>query len=150
VASQGAYTSPAARLENYVMGRDTFLFSPTGGMKTGPKYLAKHMIAQINGGTVDGVRILTPESVTAMQTPHREDMGYGLAIRTVDNLVEGVTLKGHTGSAYGLYSAMFFCPEKKFGFIMMTNGYPEKKNENDFLTIQADVINAMYDIFIKE
>jgi len=150
VASRGVYGSPAAGLENYVKGRNTFLFSPTGGMKTAPKYLARHMMVQMNGGTVDGVQVLKPESVATMQTPLREDVQYGFATRTVNNLVEGVTLKGHTGSAYGLFSAMFFCPEKKFGFIMMTNGYPEKKSANDFLTIQTDVINALYDIFIKE
>jgi len=147
VASQ-AYTSPAARLENYVLGRNAFIFSPTGGMKATPKDLAKHLLVQINGGTYNGVQILKPESVAAMQTPHRDDSNYGFGISTVTNLVEGVTLKGHTGSAYGLFSAMFFCPEEKFGIIMMTNGYPAERNENNFMTIQADIINALYDVFI--
>jgi D-alanyl-D-alanine carboxypeptidase len=31
-------------------------------------------------------------------------------------------LRGHTGSAYGLYSAMFFNPKKKYGFVVITNG----------------------------
>jgi len=154
IESPDAYRSRAAELENYVMGRTTPIFSPTGGMKLAPKDLAKHMLVQINQGTWNGIQILKPESVAAMQTPYEYADGrvgeYGFAISTSSKLIEGETMKGHTGSAYGLYSAMFFEPEKKFGFVMMTNGYQAKRGENGFLTIQSDVINALYDIFIKD
>ena len=152
VESTDAYRSRAAELENYTMGYTTPIFSPTGGMKIAPKDLAKHMLVQINQGTWNGVQILKPESVAAMQTPFEypgKTENYGFAITTTAKLIEGETLKGHTGSAYGLYSAMFFEPEKKFGFIMMTNGCPETRSDNGFLTIQSEVINALYDIFIK-
>ena len=153
--SPAAYRSRAEALENYVMGRTTPIFSPTGGMKIAPKDLAKHMLVQMNQGSWNGVRILSPQSVAAMQTPYafsdgREGSSYGFAIRTTDQLIEGEILKGHTGSAYGLFSAMFFEPEKKFGFIMMTNGCPAVRVENGFLAIQSDVINALYQIFIKK
>lgn len=151
-----AYASRKEQLGEYVWGRSTPLFSPTGGMKIAPKDLAKHMLIQMNKGTYDGVQILKPESVQAMQTPYEyegkilEDH-YGFAILTTDKLINGEVLKGHTGSAYGLYSAMFFEPEKKFGIIMMTNGCCNTtRGADDFLTIQSDVINALYDIFIKE
>ena len=151
-----AYAPRKEQIESgYTMGRTTPIFSPTGGMKIAPKDLAKHMLVQINGGTYDGITILKPESVTAMQTPYQYESqnledDYGFAIRTTDKLIAGETLKGHTGSAYGLYSAMFFEPQKKFGIIMMTNGSPATKGENGFLTIQSDVINALYDVFIRE
>lgn len=151
-----AYAPRKEQIENgYAMGRTTPVFSPTGGMKLAPKDLARHMLIQINSGTYEDVKILSPESVKAMQTPYQyqgenlED-SYGFAIRTTDKLIAGEVLKGHTGSAYGLYSAMFFEPEKKFGIIMMTNGSTAQRGENGFLTIQSDAINALYDIFIKE
>jgi len=154
VASPDAYRSRAAEIEDYVMGRTTPIFSPTGGMKLAPKDLAKHMLVQINQGTWNGVQILKPESVAAMQTPYEYADGrvgeYGFAITTSSRLIEGEVMKGHTGSAYGLYSAMYFEPEKKFGFVMMTNGCPAKRSDNGFLTIQSDVINALYRIFIRE
>lgn len=150
-----AYAPRAEQIENdYVLGRTTPVFSPTGGMKIAPKDLARHMLVQINGGTYDGVEILKPESVKAMQTPYQyegqnlED-DYGFALKVNDKLIAGEMLVGHTGSAYGLYSAMFFSPEKKFGIIMMTNGSIVKRGENGFLTIQSDAINVLYDIFIK-
>jgi len=152
VESPDAYRSRAAELENYIMGHTAPIFSPTGGMKIAPKDLAKHMLIQINYGSWNGVQILKPESVTAMQTPFEypeKTVDYGFAITTTTKLIDGETLKGHTGSAYGLYSAMFFEPEKKFGFIMMTNGCPAERNDNGFMTIQSEVINALYKIFIK-
>ncbi len=154
VWSPDAYKSRAKEIaEGYVMGRSTPLFSPTGGMKIAPQDLAKHMLVQMNGGTYEGVQILKPESVTAMQTPYQYEgmtKDYGFALETTKKLIEGETLVGHTGSAYGVYSAMFFEPQKKFGIIMMTNGYPMKRADNGFITIQTDVINALYDIFIRE
>ncbi len=151
-----AYAPRKEQIENdYVLGRSTPIFSPTGGMKIAPKDLAKHMLIQMNAGTYDGVTILKPESVKAMQTPyqyegHNLEEDYGFALKVTDKLIAGETLVGHTGSAYGLYSAMFFSPEKKFGIVMMTNGSILKRGENGFLTIQSDAINALYDVFIKE
>jgi hypothetical protein len=57
-------------------------------------------------------------------------------------------MTGHTGSAYGLFSAMFFEPQKGFGFVMITNGY-DPKYEDGFTVIQRDVIRALYDVFVK-
>jgi hypothetical protein len=60
-------------------------------------------------------------------------------------------MTGHTGGAYGLVSAMYFNPAGKFGFIMMCNGYDSTipRCDNGFTRIQSDVINALYDIFIR-
>jgi hypothetical protein len=41
---------------------------------------------------------------------------------------------------------MFFEPNKKFGAAMMTNGAVPKEGKNKIL---ADVINAMYQVFMK-
>jgi CubicO group peptidase (beta-lactamase class C family) len=171
VASPEAYQSRAAGLENYTLGRSAIIFSPTGGMKIAPKDLAKHMLVQMNGGVCDGVSILTPQSVALMQTPYLsqtltfappptvvsstssgllEGDSYGFALGATDKLIQGETLKGHTGSSYGLYSAMYFNPDKRYGMIMMTNGYPLQRDQDGFITIQVDVMRALHEIFIKE
>jgi len=164
VESPAAYRSRAAELENYVLGRSAAIFSPTGGMKMAPKDLAKQMLVQMNQGVWEGVEILKPRSVEAMQTPYIYPDGragdYGFAITTTPDLIQGEILRVHIGSAYGLYSAMYVNAEKKFGFVMMTNGYPPANTNgsplvdhpeevNNFLTIQSEVINALYRIFIK-
>ena len=165
IESPGAYRSRAAEIENYTMGRSAVIFSPTGGMKMAPKDLAVQMLVQMNQGTWNGVQILQPQSIAAMQAPYDYLDGrvgdYGFAITTTPDLIQGETLRGHTGSAYGLFSAMYFEPDKKFGFVMMTNGYPAKHTNgtpltdhpeevNNFLTIQTEAINALYKIFIKK
>jgi hypothetical protein len=99
-------------------------------------------------GKYEGVRIISKKSAKVMQTKISEEEGYGLAIRTVADLIPGKIMKGHTGSAYGLYSMMFFHPKEKFGIVVITNGcIPIYKNGyNDFL---ANATNILYNNFIK-
>jgi len=76
---------------------------------------------------------------------------YCLALKRTTNLIPGEELTGHTGSAYGLYSAMFFEPEKKFGLVMMTNGTTRDyaRYVDDFAPVQRDVLRILYKVFIK-
>lgn len=117
-----AYASRSEEIKNYVAGYSTPLFSPTGGVKIGSQDLARYMTMHMNFGTYQGKNIISRKSAKNMQRVIATDAGYGLAISTVDTIIPEVTLKGHTGSAYGLYSAMFFNPKKKYGFVVITNG----------------------------
>lgn len=117
-----AYASRNEEIKNYVAGYSTPIFSPTGGVKIGAQDLARYMIMHMNLGTYQGKKIISRKSAKNMQRVIATDAGYGLAISTVDTIIPEVPLKGHTGSAYGLYSAMFFNPKKKYGFVVITNG----------------------------
>ena len=59
-------------------------------------------------GTYKDGRIITKKSSKLMQTPLSVDENYGLALENTTKMVDGISLVGHTGSAYGLFSAMFF------------------------------------------
>ncbi|MDD3843651.1 MAG: serine hydrolase [Bacteroidales bacterium] len=152
--STSAYISRADVIDSaYVMGYSTPVFSPTGGMKISAYDLARYMSMHMNKGTdpVSGAVIISPESSSLMQKPvieTGEGEHYCLALRTTENLIPGELMTGHTGSAYGLFSAMFFEPQKGFGFVMITNGY-DPKYEDGFTVIQRDVIRALYDVFVK-
>jgi len=117
-----AYESKLIDPATYVLGYSTPLFSPTGGMKISVPDLAKYMIMHMNLGEFKKVRLITEESSKAMQTPVFEDKNYGLGLRQTVTLLPDILLKGHTGSAYGLYSGMFFNPEEKYGFVVVSNG----------------------------
>jgi len=117
-----AYESKLIDPATYVLGYSTPLFSPTGGMKISAPDLAKYMIMHMNLGEFKKVRLITEESSKAMQTPVFEDKNYGLGLRQTITLLPDILLKGHTGSAYGLYSGMFFNPEEKYGFVVVSNG----------------------------
>jgi len=143
-----AYASPAARMENYILGRTAMVFSPTGGMKTSASELTTWMLTHMNFGTFKGVRILSEESARLMQTLVEPRSGtgiYGLGFMQRADFVEDTTLIGHTGNAYGLLSAMFFCQNRDFGIVLLTNGSrPIEGGQNRIL---EDIVSAMYQIF---
>jgi CubicO group peptidase (beta-lactamase class C family) len=147
-SSPTAYAPRRTEIANYIMGYSTPVFSPTGGMKISATDLAKYMIMHMNYGTSNGVKIITKRSAKKMQTALTDDEGYGLAIRTADQLIPGVKLKGHTGSAYGLFSTMFFNPKEKFGFVIITNGINATYTDG-FPDFSRAAINSLYQAFIK-
>ena len=146
--SPAAYAPRRTEIANYIMGYSTPVFSPTGGMKISASDLAKYMIMHMNYGTSNGVKIITKKSAKKMQTALTDDEGYGLAIRTADQLIPGVKLKGHTGSAYGLFSTMFFNPKEKFGFVIITNGINATYTDG-FPDFSRAAINSLYQAFLN-
>jgi len=121
-AAELAYNPRSEEIKNYIMGYSTPIFSPTGGMKISATDLARYMTMHMNLGKYQHKRIMPKKYAKAMQTSLSKEEGYGMAIMSLDDLIAGKTMKGHTGSAYGLYSAMFFQPKEKFGFVVITNG----------------------------
>lgn len=122
VLSPGAYASRTREVANYQLGYSAPLFSPTGGMKISASDLARYMIMHSRQGKNAGKRIISRKSARLMQTPLKSDTHYAFAIENADKIIPGQLLWGHTGSAYGLHSAMFFQPDKKFGFVLISNG----------------------------
>jgi len=155
--SEGVYASRAAILDTaYVMGYSTPLFSPTGGMKISAEDLARFMIMHMNYGIdpVTQTRIISEEMSRMMQTPvidSGEESQYCLALSKTSGLIPGEVMTGHTGSAYGVYSAMYFEPEKEFGFVIMTNGTTPAYTEysKGFSPIQREAVNILYKVYIK-
>lgn len=146
--SPAAYNPRREEIRNYVMGYTTPIFSPTGGMKISASDLAKYMSMHMNMGKYKGNRIMSKKSAKLMQTKVAEEEGYALALTNLDDLIPGKMMVGHTGSAYGLYSAMFFHPKEKFGIVVITNGCNPTytKGINDVLRAG---VNSLYDNFIK-
>lgn len=112
-------------LDDYQMEVTTVRMSPAGGMKITAPDLAKYMLMHMNYGKspINSKRIISQSSAKAMQADHTPTAEhYGLALEKTDEYVNGVKLTGHTGGAYGLTSAMFFNPDKHYGFVVICNG----------------------------
>ena len=144
----GAYASRKAALLNYELGYNTPIFSPTGGMKISAADLATYMTMHMNYGKGRTKRILKKKSALLMQTPVDTLNQYGLALLRSNALLPGETMVGHTGSAYGLYSAMFFEPKKKFGIVVISNGC-HPGYAGDFNTVIKKTANILYEELIK-
>lgn len=143
-----AYAPRREELADYRMGYATPVFSPTGGLKISAPDLARYMRMHMNSGSLDGVTIISPRSARTMRKPVAKKEGYGLALSETEDLIPGQQLVGHTGSAYGLYSAMFFHPKKKYGFIVVTNG-SRSGYENGFQGLIRDVVNVLYEELVQ-
>jgi len=148
IPSPMAYAPRRQEIQNYVMGYSTPIFSPTGGMKISAADLARYMAMHMNNGKYKGVRIISKKSSKLMQTKIAEKEGYGLALTTVDNLIPGKVMTGHTGSAYGLYSAMFFNAKEKFGIVVITNG-SNPAYKDGFNVVITRMVASLYESFIK-
>ena len=102
-------------------------------MRIGARDLSRVGRLLLNGGTVDGVRLLRPASVRAMLAPvwhdgpagetYRGQMRcWGIGIQCLvgeagerDQPVAGHALRwyGHLGEAYGLYSGLWIDPARR-------------------------------------
>ena len=149
IPSPAAYAPRREELKNYVMGYTTPIFSPTGGMKISATDLAKYMTMHMNMGNYKGTKIISKKSAQLMQTPLSDEEGYGFAISNLDDLIPGKHMTGHTGSAYGLYSAMFFHPKEKFGIVIITNG-SRTGYTKEIPNSSRELINSLYNTLIKQ
>ena len=133
---------PAPRdLSSYVIGTNGTAFGPQGGLRISAKDLAAFMIARMNGGVYQGVRILADSTARLMNTSvwtyngSNGDNYYGLfrkwglgtQITTNapmgDIVVAGKIMAGHAGEAYGLISDAYCeLTNNEFGIVFMTNG----------------------------
>jgi CubicO group peptidase (beta-lactamase class C family) len=134
--------TPAPRdLSGYVIGSNGSLFGPQGNLRISAKDLAKFMIARMNGGIVNGIRIINDSTAVLMNTAVWTDNGvngnnyyglfrsWGLGTHITTNtangdiLFGGKVMAGHPGEAYGLISDAYYEMKKNgVGFVFMTNG----------------------------
>ncbi len=143
-----AYAPRRHEIANYVMGYTTPIFSPTGGMKISAPDLARYMIMHMNLGKAAHQRIIKKKNAIIMQTPLTEKEGYGLALLKTTKLIDSIEMTGHTGTAYGLSSAMFFNREKKFGLVVISSG--SKPGYTDgYNNVIKKIVNILYDNLIK-
>jgi hypothetical protein len=83
-----------------------------------------------------------------MQAIISEEENYGMALETSTKLIEGKTMIGHTGVAYGRYSIMFFEPKEKIGFVVISNGC-DTKTINGMNGVLYKTVNILYEHLIR-
>ncbi|MGQ4583353.1 serine hydrolase [Lysobacter sp. F60174L2] len=137
-------------------GDNGALFAPQGGLRISANGLARVGRMLLGEGELDGVRVLTPESVRALVTPlwqyapgsgvtGEADTGdvdtgftcrYGMAVQTLatpvdgcrdDPFGDGVPRVGHSGSAYGLQSGLWLDRESGNGVAWFVTGMPGER-----------------------
>ncbi len=124
-----------------------------GALLISAEGLAKIIIALAGDGSVDGVRLLAPETVAQMRTRQDNigsvtcDSGRGLNLNIISNsLVRGRTLYGHQGKAYGMICAAYFDPTDQTGVVLLTNGC-DTSTVDTIARIARAVISEAYTYF---
>jgi len=101
---------------------------PAGWVMTSAPQLARHLIAFMRYGEIDGVRILqadTVEEIRRLQYPELEST-FGLF--WYYKRLMGRDLIGHNGGNWGVATEMFFQPETDTGVILLMNGDWSNRN----------------------
>jgi CubicO group peptidase (beta-lactamase class C family) len=139
-------------LNTWRAGAATNVFGPQGGLRISAADLSKIGRLLLGDGIVDGVRLLTPDSVRAMigpgwtlkdgngltieeDDPIRATKGvfcaYGLAVHAIatglpecgdDLFGDGVPRIGHSGNAYGLLSGLWVDRKAGTGVVYFSTG----------------------------
>ena len=110
------------------------LHYPVAGLYTTVMDLSHFLIAHMNGGVWNDVRILQEETVVEMHTiqpPDFDDsseVDYGLAWMEMDYSFCREKLSGHSGGYYGVWTFMYyFYSEPDIGVIFFVNNLPNSE-----------------------
>ena len=107
-------------------------------------------------GVIDGRRILEEDTVREMLSSQQGkggitvDSPYGLNVERVTNLLRGKMLYGHQGMANGVLCNLYFDPETRFVFALLTNGTNVKAKEDRICLLARDLFNLMWNTYANE
>lgn len=144
--SKDAFNPYRSEMLDYKLGYSTPILSPAGGMKISAPDLARYMMMHMNNGKNNGVRILGRRKELQMRTPPVNRESYALSLYRDGNIIPGQVLVGHTGGAYGFKTAMFFHPERHYGFVVFCNGYRDPSKESE--DFRSQIMRILYKVFI--
>lgn len=104
----------------------SFYNIPDGLVRTSAEQLARHLIAHIRGGEIDGERILSESTVEEILTSQldaamMEDEGRLQGLTWRRQTFEAGMAWGHSGADPGVRTQMMFSPETGRGVILFTN-----------------------------
>jgi len=133
-------------LSRWRAGENGALFAPQGGLRISARGLGRVGRMLLGGGTLDGSRILAPQSVETLLAPRwRFDGGngdtdhgfycsFGLATHQIPTRIsgckddpagDGFVRVGHAGDAYGLRSGLWIDRAHGTGVAYFVTGLPE-------------------------
>ena len=97
--------------------------APAGALSTTAVDMTRFMLAFLQGGTVEGVAILKPETVRQMETRQFElhPMICGLGITFMEYCMNPVRAIGHGGDTVYFHSDMVLVPEAHVGYFISYN-----------------------------
>jgi CubicO group peptidase (beta-lactamase class C family) len=155
-------------LSLWKLGDNGSLFAPQGGLRISARGLARVGRLLLNGGTIDGVRVISPRSVDILLTQVWRFDGsngstekgfycsYGLATQQIPTRVPGcaddmgtagAVLVGHAGDAYGMKAGLWIDRARGRGIAYFVTGVPDQAQRDDrsaFTAAEARAFRRTY------
>ncbi|MDD2575372.1 MAG: serine hydrolase [Acholeplasmataceae bacterium] len=137
---------------NYPHGQN--FRGPAGGLFISMPDLVKIMKVLLHDGVYEDIQLLKKETVDLMLSMHylgpdEDYLAKGLQLKFID-AVDSILLKGHTGSAYGVSSFMFFSKEADFGVCFIANGGNFKDHKLGLNDNQYKILEFAQKTYLKE
>jgi CubicO group peptidase (beta-lactamase class C family) len=114
---------------------------PAGGIGASVDEMARYALLQLDGGTILGRRVLSPQMMAELHRPEItvesdrvpvaqiRNLHYALGWFTAD--ISGVHLIFHNGTNPGFRAAIALVPASKAGVIILTNGESDRDRTSD-------------------
>jgi CubicO group peptidase (beta-lactamase class C family) len=94
---------------------------PTAALISSAGDLARYLLAQLNGGSLDGRRLLSPAGVAEMQRPAAPGDGFSYAMGWRVGPIKGVPAIHHGGIVPHFRGKLVLLPEQRWGVAVLTN-----------------------------
>ncbi|MBP3645728.1 MAG: beta-lactamase family protein [Clostridia bacterium] len=134
----------------------THYFLTAGKLIISAPDLCKLLIALCDGGVYENTRILSESAVKEMTTRQNNigsvacDSGHGLFMNIItDDQVEGRTMYGHGGKAYGMLCAAYFDPADRTGVVLLTNGCEDDSMHNGVGMLGRVIMRICYNRIVN-
>ncbi|MDR1003168.1 MAG: serine hydrolase [Oscillospiraceae bacterium] len=121
-----------------------------GGLTCSAEDLAKMVAMLANNGEYNGVRVLTPASVAALEEKFFAKTENGgsfiqcLTLRYKDNLYGESELYYHTGHAFGVLALMSYNPATGDGVVVVSTGASIRRDSQGVYAVCSEITEYMY------
>ena len=121
---------------------------PAGQLRTSSIELARHLIAFLQKGEIDGVRILDSATVEEMTTIQYPDLYTSQGLVWFHNYVGGRWVWRHGGGDAGVATLASCCPDENSAVVVLTNGESHSATGN--ITNVLFDYAASYDLLVGD
>ena len=117
-----------------------------GGLTISARDLAKLIATLAGGGQYGGVRLLSPESVSLMESSQGRTGGFEqcLPLRHRTNIYGESELYYHTGSNYGVYNLISYNPVTGDGVVVLTSGASGSTDSYGIYAVCGEISEYIY------
>ena len=127
-----------------------------GGLWMRGEDLCRIGIMLCDMGLIDEQRILTQTAVQEMISSQQgkggiqADSPYGLNVERVKNLLQDHLIYGHQGVAGGVLCSLYFDPDTRFVFALLTNGCNVNAKKDRICMLSRELFELMWTAYVQE